>query len=76
MRLEGGIKDGLTGDVDPLTVPAVTISGGKHPDARMMMLVVIPAKELFAVSGHLRERLKRCGPVRPVWGAPRISDSG
>ena len=66
MRLVGGVKDNLSGDFDALTVASVTVGGGKHPNARMMMLVDVPIEELFAVCGHLVERLKLLGPVRPV----------
>ena len=64
--LVGGVEDNLSGGVDALTVAGVMVGRGKHPDARMMMLVVVPAEELFAVCGHLVERLKLLGPVRPV----------
>ena len=53
MRLVGGVKDNLSGDFDALTVASVTVGGGKHPNARMMMLVDVPIEELFAVCGHL-----------------------
>ena len=38
----------------------------EHPDARMVMLVVIPAEKLFAVSGRVFEAVEPGGPVRPV----------
>lgn len=52
VRFVGGVEAGLSGDVDPLAVAGVTVGGGGHPDARMVVLSVV-LRRVIASGGRV-----------------------
>ena len=66
MLLVGVVEHGLAGGGDTGAVTGVSIGGGEEPDTGVVVLVVVPLEELFAMVDGVVEGGKAGGPIRPV----------
>ena len=64
--LVGVVEHGLAGGVDSLSVAGVTVRWCQEADPGVMVVVVVPVEESFAMRDRGGEGRELGGPVRPV----------
>ena len=67
MVLVGVIEHGLAGGGDPGAVAGVSIGWCEEPDTGVVVFVVVPVEELFAVGDGVLDTGEAGGPIGPVF---------